>query len=162
LDSLLGDVHGEIMDLETQIENLLQQTVLSQTEYIFSKRFSIPVVLLKIMLRVSDLTSEVDCILALATAARDYGFDCRPEMSDVPILNIDEGRHPLQELCTDNFIPNDTRMSPTETQMHIITGPNASGKSIYLKQLGILTYLAHVGSFIPAKSAQIGFCDRIL
>eukprot|EP01134_Creolimax_fragrantissima_P006131 CFRG6131T1 len=146
LDALLGDIHGEIMDIETQICNLLQQNVLEKAP---------------ILLRMSELASELDCLLSLATAARDCDFSCRPQLTYDSIIHIVGGRHPLQELCTDEFISNDTQMTPSEGIMQIITGANASGKSVYMKQVGLLAYLAHLGSFLPALSARIGFCDRI-
>jgi hypothetical protein len=73
---------------------------------------------------------------SLAVAARDYGYLCRPRMVDAPVLDIQGGRHPLQELCVGQFIANDTLMPEGEgaRRMKLLTGPNASGKSVYLKQ----------------------------
>jgi len=77
-------------------------------------------------------------------------------------LEIIEGRHPVLELTgVSSFIPNDTTLSKNSADMAIITGPNMSGKSTYIRQTALLVLLAHTGSYIPAKSAQIGMVDRI-
>ena len=77
-------------------------------------------------------------------------------------LVIEAGRHPLQEMCTNTFVPNPTRMSVGGAKMMVMTGPNACGKSVYLKQVGIIVYLAHLGSFVPAASATVPIFDRIV
>ena len=77
-------------------------------------------------------------------------------------LQIRNGRHPLQELIVDNeFIPNDTMMNKNSHVM-IVTGPNFSGKSCYARQVGVLVYLAHIGSYIPCDSAKISVMDQIM
>lgn len=65
-------------------------------------------------------------------------------------------------MLVDTFIPNDTDMPQDSSRVHIITGPNASGKSCYTKQVGLLVYLAHMGSFVPAAKCVVGLTDRIL
>lgn len=77
------------------------------------------------------------------------------------VIQIKKGRHPLQELCVDAFIPNDADFSATE-RVFLVTGANYSGKSVYLKQVALIVYLAHVGSFVPAAEAVIGVTDKIL
>jgi DNA mismatch repair protein MSH5 len=73
-------------------------------------------------------------------------------------------RHLLQEQCTDTFIPNDTSLasSVNDPRVLLLTGANSSGKSIYLKQIGLLVYMAHLGSFVPAEYAKISLTDKIL
>ncbi len=71
------------------------------------------------------------------------------------------GRHPLQEMIVENFIPNDTALGGNRQPINIITGPNFSGKSVYLKQVGLLVVLAHIGAFLPCECAVIGLTDRI-
>ncbi len=113
--------------------------------------------------------------MALATAAKQYDL-VKPELTTDAVLQVDDGRHLLVELvCPNQFIPNDCNLS-NQTMM-VLTGANSSGKSIYLKQMGIITYLAHIGrysiehdafntsyffSFVPAKKARIGLVDKIL
>ncbi|KAK2556631.1 MutS protein-like protein 5 [Acropora cervicornis] len=77
------------------------------------------------------------------------------------VLNIEQGRHPLQELCVSQFVPNDSIFCKENGRLKILTSPNASGKSVYLKQVGLIVFLAHIGSFVPAESATIGITDRV-
>ncbi|MBE5801225.1 MAG: DNA mismatch repair protein MutS [Clostridiales bacterium] len=103
-----------------------------------------------------------DALLSLATVARDYGY-IKPELNDSGVLTIEEGRHPIVErTVTDTpFVPNDTNLDSDENRMLIITGPNMAGKSTYMRQTALITLMAHIGSFVPAKSANISLCDRI-
>ena len=82
--------------------------------------------------------------------------------SEEGVIDIENGRHPLQELIVhDDFIPNDTDMD-NDNRVLVVTGPNFSGKSCYARQVGVLVYLAHVGSFLPCDSARISVMDQIL
>jgi DNA mismatch repair protein MSH5 len=85
----------------------------------------------------------------------------RPILTDDGALEIINGRHPLQELCVQQFIPNDTRVAPGCGRVNVIGGANGSGKSVYLKQVGLIVFMAHVGSFVPADAARIGLRDRL-
>ena len=88
----------------------------------------------------------------------------KPELNDTDIIDIEDGRHPVIEQLLpagERYIPNDTLLDPHDRQIIIITGPNMSGKSSYLRQVGLIVLLAQIGSFIPARKAQIGICDRI-
>ncbi|KAL0244649.1 hypothetical protein GEMRC1_008731 [Eukaryota sp. GEM-RC1] len=86
---------------------------------------------------------------------------CRPKLSKDDIIEIIDGRHPLAEKQMDVFVPNSTQLSNQTGKVHLLTGPNFSGKSIYLKQVGLITFMAHLGSFVPATSAIIGVVDFI-
>ena len=86
---------------------------------------------------------------------------CRPQIEDGAAITINAGRHPVVEQTSDEpFVPNDARLSPGEL-IHILTGPNMSGKSTYLRQVALITLLAQLGSFVPAVAARIGVVDRI-
>lgn len=88
----------------------------------------------------------------------------KPDINDSDTIEITEGRHPVIEHLLpagEKYIPNDTKLNTKENQILILTGPNMSGKSSYLRQVGLITLLAQIGSFVPAKSASIGICDRI-
>ncbi|MEA3290694.1 MAG: DNA mismatch repair protein MutS, partial [Pseudomonadota bacterium] len=86
---------------------------------------------------------------------------CRPQLVDEPLLEIHQGRHPVVEQALDSpFIANDTRLDAV-TRMQLITGPNMGGKSTYMRQIAIITLLAHTGSFVPATAATVGGIDRI-
>ncbi len=116
----------------------------------------------------SQLCGELDAILALALGAQKYGWS-QPEINRNGSTFIAGGRHPLHEASMQHFIPNDFG-GPTETdeprqklsRTLVITGPNHSGKSVYLKQVALIVYLAHIGSFVPADKAEIAVMDKIL
>ncbi len=86
----------------------------------------------------------------------------RPQVDEGPSIVISGGRHPVVEITSaeEPFVPNDTHLSP-ESCIHVLTGPNMSGKSTYLRQTALITLMAQIGSFVPAESAQIGVVDRI-
>lgn len=105
----------------------------------------------------------VDCLQSFAQAACDYKF-CRPELSESEKIAIVDGRHPVVERLLpvgERYIPNSTTIDTEEQQIHIITGPNMSGKSSYLRQVGLIVLLAQIGSYVPATSAEIGIVDTI-
>lgn len=135
-----------------------------------------------ILVAASDLCGELDSIVALALGAARYGF-VAPKMTTANIIHIEEGRHPLQELTVPSYVPNgcavfggqheddesvqhsgqdSVQESIEGPSMIIMTGPNYSGKSVYLKQNALIVYMAHIGSFVPAQSAVIGLTDKIL
>nr|XP_015305096.2 mutS protein homolog 5 isoform X4 [Macaca fascicularis] len=120
LDALLGDLHCEIRDQETLLMYQLQCQVLARAA---------------VLTQVLDLASRLDVLLALASAARDYGYS-RPRYSPQVLgVRIQNGRHPLMELCARTFVPNSTECGGDKGRVKVITGPNSSGKSIYLKQV---------------------------
>jgi len=104
----------------------------------------------------------LDTLCSMAETARLFGYS-RPEVDDSTVLEISEGRHPVldQRAGGDAFVPNDTDLDACNHRMGIITGPNMAGKSTYLRQVGLLTVMAQMGSWIPAASARIGVTDRI-
>lgn len=109
------------------------------------------------------LIAYLDVITALATIAAEQNY-ARPQISEAPIVRIKKGRHPIVEQSTnENFIANDTILGGEQSTplIALITGPNASGKSTYLRQTALIQILAQIGSFVPAESAEIGICDRI-
>ncbi|KAG8506051.1 MutS protein-5 [Galemys pyrenaicus] len=146
LDAILGDLHCDIRDQETLLMYQLQCQVLARAT---------------VLTRVLDLASRLDVLLALASAARDYGYS-RPHYSSQLLgVRIQNGRHPLMELCARTFVPNSAECGEDKGRIKVITGPNSSGKSIYLKQVGLITFMALVGSFVPAEAAEIGAVDAI-
>lgn len=104
--------------------------------------------------------AELDLLSTLAERAESLGF-CRPSLSPEPGINIADGRHPVVERVAEHpFVPNDLHFSD-ERQMLVVTGPNMGGKSTYMRQAALIVLLAHIGSFVPAREAQIGLVDRI-
>lgn len=115
----------------------------------------------RIMETASGLGS-LDALLAMSQAAAEHGW-IRPLVDGDTTLEIEGGRHPVVEssLGPGRFVPNDLDLSNTERQVMIITGPNMSGKSTYIRQAAVLVLMAQVGSYIPATKARIGVVDRI-
>ncbi len=111
------------------------------------------------VLRASQALAELDLLQSFAEAARRYGY-VRPVMQERGALHIRGGRHPVVERLVD-FVPNDTHMDPQRARLFVITGPNMSGKSTYLRQVALITLMAHAGSFVPAEEAEIPLVDRI-
>lgn len=104
--------------------------------------------------------AELDVLSNFAERAITLNYE-RPELTSTPGLNITGGRHPVVETTLDApFVPNDLQMN-AQRRMLMITGPNMGGKSTYMRQVALLVLMAHVGSFVPAKSAVIGPIDRI-
>jgi DNA mismatch repair protein MutS len=105
--------------------------------------------------------SVVDTIQSLSAAARLYGFK-RPYVDDSTVIDIVGGRHPvLERLGSEPFVPNDLKLDPERRQFGLITGPNMSGKSTFLRQTALIVLLAQIGSFVPAEKARIGLVDQI-
>jgi len=105
----------------------------------------------------------IDVLMSFAEAAETNKYT-KPSLNNDDVLEIVDGRHPVIEQLLpagEKYIPNDTCLDPAENQVIIITGPNMSGKSSYLRQVGLIVLLAQIGSFVPAKKATIGICDKI-
>lgn len=110
--------------------------------------------------KVAEFIKEVDLVQSFATIAIERGY-VKPVVTDEDVIAIEDGRHPVMELVTsDVFVPNDTLFNE-DRRVYIITGPNMAGKSTYLRQVALITIMAHMGSFVPARSARIGIVDRI-
>lgn len=110
----------------------------------------------------SDCAANIDCLQSLAYCAIRYGYT-RPEICSDHRIDIRQGRHPVVEslLQPGQFIPNDVLLDTNEQSASLITGPNMSGKSTYLRQTALIVLLAHIGSYVPAASAHIGLTDKI-
>ena len=147
LDENIGDLDGLIKDTESMIVTELEESILDAENELRESFMAL---------------SELDCILAFADCAVDLNFT-RPHVTDAATNQIDikNGRHPLQEIISESeFVPNDCHMDENE-RLVVITGPNFSGKSCYLRQIGLLVYMAHIGSFIPCTEATICLTDQI-
>ena len=112
--------------------------------------------------RAGDVLARLDVLAALAELAAARGY-CRPEITDEPVLEFEEGRHPVldQALPPGTVVPNDARLGPDHGRLWLITGPNLSGKSTFIRQAALLTLMAQMGSFVPARRARVGIADRI-
>jgi DNA mismatch repair protein MutS len=111
----------------------------------------------------AQLIGMLDCYLSLAECAASYGY-IKPEITESEEILIIKGRHPVVEQILpagEKFTPNNYHLSNSDSQIIILTGPNMAGKSVYLRQLGLIVLLAQIGSFVPADKASIGIVDRI-
>ena len=110
----------------------------------------------------ADVLAELDVLAGLAKLAgeRDY---CRPTLCEEPTLDIVDGRHPVLDVIEreGTFVPNDTRATPEDGLIQLITGPNMAGKSTYIRQVALISLMAQMGSFVPAREATLGLADRI-
>ncbi|KAI9051038.1 hypothetical protein LZ554_005146 [Drepanopeziza brunnea f. sp. 'monogermtubi'] len=171
MDDYFGDMYGMICDREIEILHGLGVRILEHE---------------KLLIAASDLCGELDSLVALAAGARKYDYN-PPRVTTANAIRIEGGRHPLQELTVPVYIANDCfvtggagnmnevdevqypSLSPSAVQqsrensgMLIMTGPNYSGKSVYLKQNALIVYMAHIGSYVPAQKAIVGLTDKIL
>lgn len=126
---------------------------------------------LEVVLRADEIRAAanavgvVDALASLAEVARRQGW-VRPEVHDGETIEVRAGRHPVVEAVLnaaqgDGFVPNDTELDPADAQILLLTGPNMSGKSTYLRQVALIVLMAQMGSWVPAESARIGVVDRI-
>ncbi len=110
--------------------------------------------------KTADALSELDSILSLAVCSEEYNL-VRPVINDNGIINIKDGRHPVVEIVSkEEYVPNDCVMENGINTL-LITGPNMSGKSTYMRQLAIIVIMAQIGSFVPASSANLPIIDKI-
>ncbi len=110
----------------------------------------------------AEAVATADVLVCLAQCAAEYGYQ-RPLVDESFEIDICAGRHPVVErmLSDERFVPNDLKLDREGTQILIITGPNMAGKSTAMRQVALIVLMAQAGSFVPAKSARIGLCDRI-
>ncbi len=137
-----------ISNLEYNLFNEIRNYVAAETEAIQEN---------------AKLIAMLDTYLSFAECADAYNY-VKPEINERDTIEIVNGRHPVVEQILshgDKFTPNDCNLSNDTTQIVVLTGPNMAGKSVYLRQVGLLVLLAQIGSFIPVESANIGLIDRI-
>ncbi|MGE5363176.1 MAG: DNA mismatch repair protein MutS, partial [Bacteroidota bacterium] len=137
----------KILDLEYRLFNEVRQEVAVHATAIQTN---------------ARLIAGLDCYVSFAICAEEYNY-VKPVVDDSDVLEIVEGRHPVVERILkpgENFTSNDLVLN-SEDQIIILTGPNMAGKSVYLRQAGLIVLLAQIGSFVPAKSAHIGVVDKI-
>jgi len=145
---------GLILEAEEKI-NRLEENLFHQLADKVAER-------LPDMMSLADQLAEIDLVNGFAELARQQRY-VRPHITDDRNLSIMQGRHPVlaQLLGHNEFVANDVILDDQDTSMIILTGPNMSGKSTWLRQVGLLVILAQMGSFVPADSADIGIVDRV-
>jgi DNA mismatch repair protein mutS len=118
---------------------------------------------IQLLQRNARTLAELDCLVSFASCAEANRYVC-PVVDEGTVLDIKQGRHPVIEKQLpfgESYVPNDVHLDQKETQIMVITGPNMSGKSALLRQTALITLLAQIGSFVPAKAAHIGLVDGI-
>ncbi|MBI3886475.1 MAG: DNA mismatch repair protein MutS, partial [Opitutae bacterium] len=120
--------------------------------------------------RTAEALAELDVLAGWAVLAREWDY-CRPVLDDGDALTITDGRHPVVEQMMKRerlglagsytFVPNDTALSADDAQILLLTGPNMAGKSTYIRQVALITLMAQVGCWVPAKACRLGLVDRI-
>ena len=112
--------------------------------------------------KTSNIIATLDVLTSFAIVAEDLNYE-KPIVDNNGVIDIKEGRHPVIEktLKDEAFIPNDTYLDKLNDRLSIITGPNMAGKSTYMRQVALITLMAQIGCFVPAKMAKIGVCDKI-
>ncbi len=146
-ESLILNARDRIAELETSLFHRVCRQVGTASERI---------------LATAKALANIDVLASLAEVAVRYSY-VRPELTTDKAIVISQGRHPVVErsLVDTSFVPNDTYLANDDAQLIVLTGPNMSGKSTYLRQVALIVLLAQMGSFVPAASATIGVVDRI-
>ena len=138
--------HEDSLILENQIFNQFKEQLLLNA---------------KVMQDLALTISLIDCVYSLSVVATENNY-VRPIISNNKTINIISGRHPVVEkINKTDFISNDCVLNNSSQKTMILTGPNMAGKSTYMRQVALITYMAHIGSFVPAESAEICVVDRI-
>jgi DNA mismatch repair protein MutS len=150
----------ELKEYETLILNA-EERILEIERRVFSEVCQQVAQYAKRLLKTANVLAQLDVASALAEAAAMQGY-VRPLLTNDNQIAIENGRHPVveQTLKMERFVPNNVQMDGSE-RIQIITGPNMSGKSTYLRQVALIVLMAQIGSFVPADSAEIGLVDRI-
>lgn len=151
----------ELKDMENQIINADEEQKKYEYE-LFQRLLDRIAAVSEAIYECARTIAAVDAVLSLAEASIKYNY-CRPQVDEGGEIEIAEGRHPVVEnrMTYSGFIPNDTKLGGKHAHVQILTGPNMAGKSTYIRQVALIVLMAQAGSYVPAKSARIGICDRI-
>lgn len=152
--SELKEIENMILSSDSEIVNL---------EYEIFNRIRIKILdCINRIKETSKIISEIDVFNSLAMVAYENKY-VRPTLNNIGLIQISGGRHPIVEnsIGLEKFINNDTTIGLGYNDIQILTGPNMSGKSTYLRQIAIIVIMAQIGSFVPAESANIGIVDKI-
>ena len=151
----------ELKQMENQILGAEEKVIKLELDA-FHKIRNIIAQNIKRLQQTSEAIATLDVLTSFAEVAEKLNY-CKPSVNKSGIIDIKEGRHPVIEkmLGAGQFVPNDTYMDKNQNRLSIITGPNMAGKSTYMRQVALITLMAQVGSFVPAKEASIGVVDKI-
>ena len=151
----------ELKDLEGKIIGAKERCIALEYQMLCKIRESISNEVKRLQ-KTARALATLDVLASLSEVAVNNNYVC-PQITNDGTINIKDGRHPVVEALLEDtpFVPNDAKLDLDENRCEIITGPNMAGKSTYMRQIAHITLLAQIGSFVPAKSAQIGIVDAI-
>lgn len=151
----------ELKKIETEILGANDKILAIEAE-IFTEVKNFIASKLEIIQKTAEAIAYIDVLQSFATVSRENNYT-RPDISLENVVEIKDGRHPVVEKMRSEsvFTPNDTLLDTKDNRLMIITGPNMAGKSTYMRQVAIITLMAQIGCFVPAKSARIGIVDKI-
>ncbi len=151
----------QLKTLEEKIYSAKEKALVIEEE-IYAQLIAFLTGFIKQMQETAMMISHLDVLLAFALVSRENGYT-RPQITLSDSLEIVGGRHPIVEKLQtkESFVANDTFINTSDARTIILTGPNMAGKSTYMRQIAIITFLAHMGCFVPAASATVPICDRI-
>jgi DNA mismatch repair protein MutS len=154
-------VTAELADYEAKILGADERRVALEQTLFSSLRDEVGAAASRV-LELAGRVAAADVVAALAEQAHRHGF-CRPVVDDSEVLELYDSRHPVVErlAATGGFVPNDLHLDTEHEQILIVTGPNMAGKSTLIRQAALCVILAQAGSFVPARAAHIGLCDRV-
>ncbi len=151
----------ELQEYETQVLNAEEEKETLEYQIFLQVLEKVSAEVPKIQ-RIAQALAEIDVLSALAEVGERYGYN-RPQFNEGDSLAISEGRHPVLERMglEERFVPNDLALNSEDRQILIITGPNMAGKSTIMRQAALISIMAQIGSFVPAKEANLCLVDRI-
>ncbi len=152
----------ELKDMEYKILNSQEESLKIETRLYAQIKQTISSYISEI-LDISDAIATIDCLLSFAFVSSKYHYSKPTINSQIQHIKIVDGRHPVVEemMQGEDFSPNDTILDNDENRIMLITGPNMAGKSTYMRQVAIITLMAHMGCFVPARQAEISIVDRV-
>ncbi len=163
-------ITDELRQKEKEILHAEEKSVARELE-LFGELVAAVVAQAPRLQQTADALAELDVLAGWADLAREWDY-CRPELDDSDAIEIVDGRHPVVEqmlkapdaapaLGGQAFVPNDAVLSSAVAQILLVTGPNMAGKSTYIRQVALITLLAHIGCWVPARRCRLGLVDRI-
>ena len=154
-------VTAELRQQEEKLRNVQERIIQSEYDLFIELRGELAHHLDRLQ-KTARAVAELDVICSFASLAADKNYTM-PLINEEGVINITDGRHPVVEnaLRQNHFVPNDTALDNEDNRFMVITGPNMAGKSTYMRQVAIITLLAHIGCFVPAARADISIVDRI-
>lgn len=154
-------ITGELKELEGKVLGAKERLTALEYELFCTVRTQIAGEVERIQ-KTARAVASLDCLASLAETAYVNNY-CAPHITNDGVIEIKDGRHPVVETLLDGavFVPNDAMLDTLDNRCSIITGPNMAGKSTYMRQIALITILAQIGSFVPAKSARISVADAV-